>query len=658
MYDNLFEPIEVGSVTIPNRIVRTAHSTGHMWVDSGKSLIAYHEARAKGGVGMSILEIGGVHMSSPSIIPVFADFVMDGYRKLADAMAPHGMKLFQQLWHGGSAAPLNILGGPLWSASDVPNPQNGLVPVPMTQGMIDEIVESFASAARRVMGGGLDGVEIHGAHGYLVGQFLSPLTNKRTDQYGGSLENRTRFLREIIAAMRIEVGPTFPIGVRLSSSEEVEGGLTPEECAEIARIVEPLVDFIDVSLAGYYKFYRMLAPMDEPLGYEIPKSEVVTRSVKVPTIVTGRIMTLDHASRIVASGQADMVSMVRALVADPDLVRKARDGRANEVRPCIGSSQGCLGGLFSPKLGMQPKMGCVVNVAAGIEDMVPSDTPSPASRAKRVVVVGGGAAGMEAARTAALRGHHVTLYEMTAKLGGQVGIAAQAPHRGDYGAITHWLGEEMERLGVKVMLRTAADPDLLADEGADEIVVATGSTPRRDGFQAGEPGRSLEGVNLPHVYTSWDVFGFGGRATIGKNAVVYDDTGEYEAVCVAEALLEAGARVTFVTRHGRVGEHVPAPEGTLLPALERLRSADFVCIPGSFLERITPAEVHIGVIGGTGRAQHEADTVVMVGYNHPNRELADALIGTGGRPHLVGDAAGGVGLQKAIKEGHMAARLL
>ncbi|MGC1513342.1 MAG: FAD-dependent oxidoreductase [Acidimicrobiales bacterium] len=658
MYENLFQPIQIGSTTIPNRIVRTAHSTGHLWVDSGKSLISYHEARARGGVGMSILEIGGVHMSSPSIIPAFADFVMDGYQKLADAMAPHGMKLFQQLWHGGSAAPLNIMGGPLWSASDVPNPQNGLVPVPMTQGMIDEIVEAFAAGARRVLGGGLDGVEIHGAHGYLIGQFLSPLTNKRTDDYGGSVENRTRFLREIIAAMRAEVGPTFPIGVRLSSSEEVEGGLTPDQCAEIALIVEPLVDFIDVSLAGYYKFYRMLAPMDEPLGYELPKSELVTRSLRVPTIVTGRIMTLDHASQIVGSGQADMVSMVRALVADPDLVRKAREGHANEVRPCIGSSQGCLGGLFSPKLGMQPKMGCVVNVAAGIEDMMPSDTPTRATRTKRVVIVGGGAAGMEAARTAALRGHDVTLYEMTSKLGGQVAIAAQAPHRGDYGAITRWLADEMERLGVKVLLRTAADPDLLAEEGADEIIIATGSTPRRDGFQAGEPGRALEGGGLAHVYTSWDVFGFGGRATIGTNALVYDDTGEYEAVCVAEALIEAGAHVTFVTRHGRIGEHVPAPEGTLLPALERLRSSDFTCVTGSFIERISPDEVQIGVLGGTKSTTYGADTVVMVGYNHPNRELADAMVAAGGRTHLVGDAAGGIGLQKAIKEGHMAARLL
>jgi len=243
-------------------------------------------------------------------------------------------------------------------------------------------------------------------------------------------------------------------------------------------------------------------------------------------------------------------------------------------------------------------------------------------------------------------------------LGGQVAIAAQAPHRGDYGAITSWLADELERLGVKVLLRTAADPDLLAEEGADEIIVATGSTPRRDGFQAGEPGRVLEGVTLPHVYTSWDVFSFGGRATIGRSAVVYDDTGEYEAVCVAEMLMEAGARVTFVTRHGRIGEHVPAPEGTLLPALERLLSSDFTCLTGSYLERITPEEVQVGVVGGTKSTTQQADTVVMVGYNHPNRDLADALIGAGGRVHLVGDAAGGIGLQKAIKEGHMAARLL
>ncbi len=655
MYDNLFETLDVGSVTIPNRIVRTAHSTGHPWVSTDRSLIAYHEARARGGVGLSILEIGGVHLSSPTQIPVFADFVIDGYQKLAEAVHPHGMKLFQQLWHGGNAAPVSLGGAP-WSASDVPNPEVGIVPVPMTKAMIDELVAAFASAARRVKEGGLDGVEIHAAHGYLVGQFLSPNTNRRDDDYGGSLENRTRFLREILEAIRAEVGPGFPVGVRLSSSEEITGGLEPDDSAEIARLVEPLVDFVDVSLAGYYKFYKMLAPMDEPLGYELPKSEIVTRAVSKPTIVTGRIMTLDHASRIVESGVADMVSMVRALVADPDLVRKAREGRAAEVRPCIGSSQGCVGGLFSPKLGMMPRMGCVVNVAAGNETMLPSDVPGPASRRKRVLVAGGGPAGLEAARAAALRGHEVALHEMTRQLGGQVAIAATAPHRGDYGAITNWLSEEMERLGVTVRLRAPVDPDVVREEAPDVLIVATGSSPRRDGFQAGQPGLVPPGFDLPHVYTSWDVFGFGSRATIGSRAVLYDDTGEYEAVATAEALIAAGAAVTFVTRYDRIGFRVPSPDATMLPALERLRSGPFELRPLSYVEEITPTDVHIGVLGGTGSEKLRADTVVWVGYNLPNRDLADAVAGFSGQVELVGDAAGGVGLQKAIREGHMAGR--
>ena len=661
-HDILFEPIQIGPKTLRNRFYQVPHCIG-AGSDKPGFQAAHRSMKAQGGWAAMNTEYCSIHPESDDTHRLSARLWDEGdvrnLRAMTEEIHKYGALAGVEMWYGGAHAPCMesraTPRGPSQYASEF---ETLTYCKEMDLNDIKMVQQYYVDAAYRARDAGFDIVYVYGAHAYLPLQFLNPYYNKRTDGYGGSVENRTRFLREIIAAMRAEVGPTFPIGVRLSSSEEVQGGLTPDQCAEIALIVEPLVDFIDVSLAGYYKFYRMLAPMDEPLGYELPKSELVTRSLRVPTIVTGRIMTLDHASQIVGSGQADMVSLVRALVADPELVRKAREGHANEVRPCIGSSQGCLGGLFSPKLGMQPKMGCVVNVAAGIEDMMPSDTPTRATRTKRVVIVGGGAAGMEAARTAALRGHDVTLYEMTSKLGGQVAIAAQAPHRGDYGAITRWLADEMERLGVKVLLRTAADPDLLAEDGADEIIIATGSTPRRDGFQAGEPGRSLEGGGLAHVYTSWDVFGFGGRATIGTSALVYDDTGEYEAVCVAEALIEAGAHVTFVTRHGRIGEHVPAPEGTLLPALERLRSSDFTCVTGSFIERITPDEVQVGVLGGTKSTTHKADTVVMVGYNHPNRELADAMVATGGRTHLVGDAAGGVGLQKAIKEGHMAARLL
>ena len=473
MYDNLFEPLRIAGTNVANRIVRAAHSTGAPWVDVSDDLIAYHEARARGGVGLSILEIAGVQRRTATAIPVHHDRVVEGYAQLMKRLRPHGMKVFQQLWHGGNARVVPTEAP--WSASEVPNPVNGVSPRPMTQAMIDEVVADFAAAARRVRDGGLDGVEIHGAHGYLIGQFLSPATNHRTDGYGGALENRTRLLREILAAVRDEVGPDFPIGVRLSGDEQIDGGLGPHDTASIVEGIEHLADFIDVSLGSYYRFHKFFETM-EPLGYEIPTSEVVTRATNLPTIITGRIMTLEHASRIVADGTADMVSMVRALIADPELVAKARSGRDNETRPCIGSNQGCVGQLL-----LTGKLACVVNPAAGRESTTPFETPAPAAVSKRVVVIGGGPAGLEAARTAALRGHDVVLFEMTRQLVGQVTIAATAPYRADIGRSHAGSESEVRRLGVRIHLQTPADPDLIRAEQPDEVIVATGSTPRRDG---------------------------------------------------------------------------------------------------------------------------------------------------------------------------------
>jgi 2,4-dienoyl-CoA reductase-like NADH-dependent reductase (Old Yellow Enzyme family) len=649
MYDSVFAPLDIGSVTVPNRICRTAHGSGNPWVDAGDGLITYHEARARGGVGLIILEPAGVHPSCPTVIPAWDDRVVEGYQKLAPAIHRHGTKLFQQIWHWGNAVPVNPLGGPLWSSSDVPNPGAGTVPRPMTKAMIDEVVAGFASAARRTKVGGLDGVEVHGAHGYLVSQFLSPIANRREDEYGGSLENRVRFLREVLEAIRAEVGTGYVVGVRISSSEEVEGGLTPPDSLEIAKMIEPLVDYINVSLGSNYNYH--MSTMDHPLGLELPKSEIITKQLDVPTIVAGRIMTLEQADAIIESGQASMVSMVRALIADPDLIRKGRDGRHAEVRPCTSSSQGCMGGALG-------KFACVVNPSVGNEALVPSDVPPPTDDPKHVLVAGGGPAGLEAARGAALAGHTVTLCEMTNALGGQVAIASLAPHRADWGAITQWLGDEVERVGVKVRLRTAVEPDLVREENPDVVIVATGSTPRRDGFQSKRPTYQLPGVGLPHVYTSWDVFGFGGRAEVGATALVFDDAGGFEAIATAEMLAAAGASVTVVTRHPIMGAIVPAREWTVALPRERLLASGARHVGQGYLEEIRPGEVDVGVFGSDERITCPADTVVLVGYNLPNRELADALDGFAGPVHLVGDAAGGSNLEQAIREGHMVARQL
>jgi hypothetical protein len=248
---------------------------------------------------------------------------------------------------------------------------------------------------------------------------------------------------------------------------------------------------------------------------------------------------------------------------------------------------------------------------------------------------------------------------MTSFLGGQVTIGSRAPHRADYGAITQWLADEIDRIGVKVRLRTPVDPDLIEDERPDVVIVATGSTPRRDGFQSKRPTFQLPGVGQRHVHTSWDVFGFGGRAQIGERTLLFDDTGGFEAICAAEALVDAGTSVTFVTRHPTMGATVPAREWTVAPARQRLLSAPgFVHVAEGYLNEIRSDMVEVGVFGDANLTSYRADTVVLVGYNYPNRELADALGGFGGPVRLVGDAAGGSNLEKAIREGHLAARRL
>ena len=647
-YDNLFEPIDVGPLTLRNRIVRSAHGT----LLTGERLIAYHEARAAGGVAMSTLEATGVHAGAPSAVPLYRDDCIPFFREISGRMAPYGMKLLQQIYHPGSATRPKKASFQ-WSSSPIPNPMVGGVPIEMTKAMIDEVVASFAAAARRCREGGLDGVDLHASSGYLIEQFLSPANNIRNDEYGGSLENRMRFLMEILEAIRAEVGYDYCVGIRLPNEEYIPGGLLPEDNAEIARIVEPYVDYVSLHMGSYWRFHKLLSTMDDPLGHEVAASEVITRAVSKPTIVVGRIMTLDHASHIVESGAADMVSMVRALIADPELVNKARRGEESRIRPCIGSSMGCVGQLMSTGV-----LSCVVNVAAAKETTVSFDPEGVAAVPKKVLVVGGGPAGLEAARTAALRGHQVELHEATRRLGGQVAIAASAPHRSDIGAITRWLVDEIERLGVTIRLSSMVEPDIVDEVDPDEVIVATGSTPRRDGFQLATPVTPIPGHDLAHVYSSWDVFGFGGRAAVEGPCVVFDDTGTFEAISVADALLATGAAVTMVSRYESIGATLPYPPATVEAARERLMSGDFDFIGGHYLQAITSDEVVIGVPFTERRREVPARTVVLVSYNHPNRELASYLE-SGDRPvHLIGDVCGTNSLMAAIHQASALARAL
>jgi 2,4-dienoyl-CoA reductase-like NADH-dependent reductase (Old Yellow Enzyme family) len=644
LYDALFQPITIGGVTIPNRIVRSAHGTGLQ----GEALIAYHEARARGGVGMSTIQATSVHRGAPGGIPLYDDACLPFLSQLAARMAPHGMKMFHQIYHPGAG--YSGPGEAVWSASAIPNPISGIMPVAMTKGMIDDVVASFAAAARRVRDAGLDGVDIHASSGYLLHEFLSPALNQRTDEYGGSPENRLRLLLEVIGAVREAVGSgPFAVGVRLPNEDYVPGGLTAEQNAEIARRIDPLVDYVSLHMGAYWRFHKLIAPADDPLGVEMPFNNVITPQVTKPTMVVGRIMTLDHADHLVQSGEADLVSMVRALIADPELVNKARRREEHRIRPCIGSNMGCVGQLMSTG-----RISCVVNVAAARESSVSHDPDQIAAEPRHLLVVGGGPAGLEFARTAALRGHRVELHEAMQQLGGQVTMAARAPHRADIGAITSWLAAELETLGVDVHLNSPVDADLVRSIAPDAVIVATGTTPRSDGFQVSTPATPVPGFDLPHVYSSWQLFGVGDPARIEGPAVVFDDTGSFEAISVADVLLAAGVHVTLVSRHDAIGARLPFPPVTAGAARERLMAGDFDFIGGHYLRSITPDAVDIGVLFTERVRRLPARTVVVVGFNEPNRDLAETLSSSGVPVHLIGDVGGRSSIMTAI---HSAATL-
>lgn len=640
LYDNLFEPLTVGPVELKNRIVRSPHGTGL----AGEDLIAYHEARAKGRVAMSTIQATGVHKSAPQGIPLHTDQCKPFLTEIADRMRPHGMKLFIQLYHPGAGMQGMAEN---WSASAVPNPMAGITPIEMTKAMIDDVVESFAQAAARVRDCGLDGIDIHASSGYLIHEFLSPALNKRSDEYGGSLANRMRFMFEVIEAVRTEIGDAIALGVRLPNEDHVPGGLTADLNAEIAKAVDPVADYISLHMGAYWRFHKLIAPADDPLGVEMQANSAIKPVISKPTMVTGRIMTLDHASSIVAGGEADMVSMVRALIADPNLVNKARSLQENTIRPCIGTNMGCVGQLMSGG-----RLGCVVNAAAGKEQVLSFEPQDRASQPKHILVVGGGVAGMEFARTAALRGHQVELHEAMKVLGGQVEMARSAPKRGDVGTIADWLTEELETLGVEVHLNSYIDEDRVARIAPDEVVLATGASPRVDGMQLSTPAAKVPGIDLPHVYSSWDLLGFGEITRLEGPAVVYDDTGTFEAISVADLLLEKGLQVTMVSRHDSVGARLNYPPVTAGAARERLYSGNFDFVGAHHIIKISEGDVEVGVLFADRRRRIPAKTVVFVAFNEPNRELWRSLQGNGPPSHMIGDVRGKNSILTAIHAGN------
>jgi 2,4-dienoyl-CoA reductase-like NADH-dependent reductase (Old Yellow Enzyme family) len=629
-YERVFSSLRIADAELPNRLVRSAAATTFGGPYLTQELIDFEVSHARGGVGLLILGDASIHPTCPAPLLAYDDAIVPGYERLMRAIRPYGTRVFQQLWHCGSCYP-NPDGTPPWSCSPIPSPSIGVVPTEMSIGQIEELVSGFAAAARRCHVGGLDGIEVHGGHGYLFQQFLSPLSNTRTDAYGGSFTNRLRFTLQVMAAIRAAVVPGFAVGIRLSS-QGFAGGLGDNDLIAIVKALQSagLADFVNFSEGSYAAVHKILGGMLEPPGYQIQSNRLALAMTTVPRVVNGRFGSLEQVDQILASGQADLVGMTRALIADPDLPRKSRRGASRNVRPCIACNEGCIGGLSVGR------MRCSINAAVGREREL-EDGFGKATNSRLVLIAGAGPAGMEAARIAAERGHRVILAEERHELGGQLAFARRAPGYEILGDFVDWQVRELERLGVEIRRGLKVDYPLAEKLGPNDLVVAIGSRPRMDGVHYNYPGRTTKGVEQSHVVSSWTVLAEPTRE-YGDHVLISDDTGHHEAAAIAAFFVASGRAVTFVTTHS---QFLPALVGSLAvpPLLERLTLGKFTLRTRVSLQHILADTVTIEPIDGGTAERHRADTVVLVSPNLPNcipdRMEADSPVKT----FIIGDAS-------------------
>jgi 2,4-dienoyl-CoA reductase-like NADH-dependent reductase (Old Yellow Enzyme family) len=617
---HVLEPIEIKNVTIKNRVVRTAHGTQIGQGRMNDDLIAYHVARAKGGVGLTITEAASVHRTDLGTLRLHDDSCIADYRKLMAAVKGTGMTVFAQLNHLGHDATAMPPYEQPWSASAVRSPGYGWQAHEMSIDEIEELVGCFGRVAGWLAEAGVQGIEVHAAHGYLLQQFLSPVTNHRTDRYGGSYENRLRFAMEVVGAVRRAVGPDMVVGMR-TGADATDDGLQPDDCADLVRAVVDTgwIDYVNVTYGSCRRPAKIIGAMHEPSGYELPTSEVVTKATLLPTIVTGRFRTLAEADQVIHDGMADMVGMTRAHIADPEIVLKTTTGRVDEVRPCIACNQGCLGGLH---LG---RMACTLNADVGFEaERVGAYDRVTVPRS--VLVIGGGPSGLEAARVAAVRGHHVVLCEADPDLGGNMRWSRRFPDRALIWDGVDWIIRELRRLKVEIRTRTRVDDATIAAIDPDVIVVATGGRPTDD---AGD-------------LTSIDVARMSAPPPGVQRVVVVDRFGAYESIGVAETFVRWGLDVEVVTPHKFLAPKI-MPEQVVAPARERMAKG-----PGTFTARTgwDPAE---GVPA--------ADIVMVIDRVAAPLGIAPDTV-DGREVHVIGDAAEPGNLWAAIRTGNAVGRVI
>ena len=545
----LWTPLQLGPVSTRNRIVFSAHLTNY--ARDGKPTeqhAAYYAARAAGGAGLIITEEHSTHPTDwpyEKLIHGFHRDVIPGYRAITEAVHRHRVPIFAQINHNGGQASSMYSRLPVWAPSPVADPLFREVPKAVTHAEIDEIIAGYATVAEHCAEGGFDGIELQCSHSSIVRGFLSPATNRRTDEYGGSIENRARLLVQIVAAVRKVIGNRLALGVRICGDELIEGGTTIDDAVRIAQIAEATgqVDYINTSIGvATASLFMIEASMHIPPGYAMFIPSAFRKAVDLPVVGVGRFKDPLQAERALAEGHCDLVGVVRGQIADPDFAAKARAGTTDDIRLCLSCNQECVG-----RMGLNRWLGCIENPRTGRE-AAGTGTVRLTQKPKQVMVVGAGPAGLQAAIAAARNGHHVTVFEKSDQAGGQVRIAASVPNRAEFGDMIRNQLNECDRLGVKFEYGVGVWPGLVDERRPDHVIVAMGAEPARPWWVPGDA------TNVADVREVLDGSANGGGPQPGQSVVVVDEIGFHHATSVAEVLADRGCTVEIVTNGMVVGQ--------------------------------------------------------------------------------------------------------
>lgn len=649
-FEYLFSPLKIGSIIVPNRIHFAPHMTNFSEDQKiSERHIYYYRERARGGCGLITTEEMTVHptdIAYERLVDAYRPGVIPGYKKLTKAIHEYDTRIFAQLNHNGMQGDGSISRLPVWGPSPASDPIFRETCKEMEIEDIRECIEYFGRSSGYAVEGGFDGIELQLGHSSLIRQFLSPATNFREDEYGGNFENRLRFCLEVIQCVREAVGPGFTLGVRLNADEmHPGGGLTLEDSKRIAARLEETgqIDFVDLSLGTFHHLFLVEGSMHTPLAYTVPLASGIRSAIDLPVFCTNRINDPHLAEKILEKGHADMIGMVRALICDPELPYKARDGRYDDIRHCIACNQGCIA-----RMGLGYELGCIQNPAVGKERELGTGTLVPCERPKKVVVVGGGPAGLEVSRVAALRKHRVILFEKNGELGGQNIIAGKAAGRQEITGVSRWLINQINKLDIDVRLEKEADASMILDQSPDAVVIATGSSPKERPF----PGE----YGPPEVINTLQVLN--GEAETGQKVLMIDIDGHHQSTGTAEFLANQGKTVHIITSTLFIGDKL-GPLQDLFLTRQRLAGKGVTFTPDIAVLEIRGTSVRgLNVYSNEMMDFEGYDTIVLAAGNTARDQLYFDIKGRVKEVYRIGDCVAPRKTDMAIMEGNRVGRLL